>query len=494
MTAFPSTATKLQTAGKALLNGLRRGFALNHLAGALLSATVATSMLIAPSADARLLDQLVAEASRPISNPALDALRSVDVTEKTITVQAGDTLLSLYGRLGINDPEVLKLIRHQPDMRPFVVPQTGQLVSAGLFDDGRVAYLRMYLEGPHDKDNRILEISRNGKQLTASSQPFVFDTVEEMASGKVVGSLERTAEALDIPDNVLEQLRNVWEGSTDPVAQLKRGDFIQVSYERKYADGHFIRNAQLLGVRITHDNKTQEAIWLPELKNFYTPSGESVRQTFIRTPLEVVEVSSEFSPMRRNPVTGRLRPHYGTDFRAPQGTPIYAAANGVVAQVAFQRRGYGRYVKLDHGMNRETVYAHMSAIAKGLTEGQQVKRGQVIGYVGRTGLATGNHLHYELVIDGVQVNPLTADLPDTGNLTSTQLAQLKSISKPMMDRFTMLARGDSGLVNKQQSVVNTAALEDFKSDFSFRSSLPARAMVRTHLAQKRSDASNDNIR
>ena len=88
MTAFPSTATKLQTAGKALLNGLRRGFALNHLASALLSATVATSMLVAPSADARLLDQLVAEASRPISNPALDALRSVDVTEKTITVQA----------------------------------------------------------------------------------------------------------------------------------------------------------------------------------------------------------------------------------------------------------------------------------------------------------------------------------------------------------------------------------------------------------------------
>ncbi len=440
--------------------------------------------LMAPSEAVayRLLDEIVAEQEfHAVSNPALEALRSVDVTERNITVKAGDTLLSLYGRLGLKDPEIIDFIRARHDLRPFVIPQIGQFVSAGVYADGRIAYLRMYLEGPHARDSRVLEILRDGAKIVGSNQPFVFDVIEETASGRFEGSLSVTAEALDIPDNIVAQLDNVWDQGRSPIAKMKKGDLLQVAYERKYADGHFIRNGQLLAVRVVRGQQTAEALWSPEAHNYYTSTGEAVKQTFLRVPLDVKEVSSEFAPMRRHPVTGKLRPHNGTDFRAPKGSRIFAASDGTVTFVGFQRRGYGRYIKIDHGQNRETVYAHLSAFATGLKQGQHVKKGEVIGFVGRSGLATGNHLHYELVVDGVQINPLTADIPDTANLTPFQLARLKTISTPVLDRFTVLAKGGE----QKHPLINTAQVQNEpRADLNFRSSFPARAFIRTRLAQK----------
>ena len=185
-----------------------------------------------------------------------------------------------------------------------------------------------------------------------------------------------------------------------------------------------------------------EAYWFENdsrAGGFYTLAGRASQQTFMRVPLDVKDVSSEFAPLRRHPVTGVVRPHNGTDFRAPSGSRIFAAADGVVTFVGYERKGYGRYVKIDHGLGRTTLYAHMSRITKNLRAGQKVERGDVIGYVGRTGLATGPHLHYELMFDGVQINPRTADLPDTENLTAFQVAQLKTIARPIQARFDLLA-------------------------------------------------------
>lgn len=502
MTATSLFAGQLTDASKTLLGGLRSvvlsaapRFAVRSGLSLALAATLGAGLFTtaAPAHAYRLLDEIVSQKEfRPVSNPALDALRSLDVTERNITVNTGDTLLSLYGRLGINDPEVIDLIRSRRELRPFAMPQPGQFVTAGVYADGHIAYLRMYLEGPHERDSRVIEVVRDGAKLTSSNQPFVFDVIEETASGRYEGSLESTAEALDIPDNVLAQLDNIWESEHSPIAKLRKGDMIQVAYERKYADGHFIRNAQLLAVRLQQGKKVTEALWYPEFKTYYTADGESVKQTFLRVPLDVKEVSSEFAPLRRHPITGKLRPHNGTDFRAPKGSRIFAAADGVVTFVGFQRRGYGRYIKIDHGQNRETVYAHLSAFASGLKNGQTVHKGDVIGFVGRSGLATGNHLHYELIVDGVQVNPLTADLPDTQKLSPYQLARLKTSSQPLLERFAVLAKGNGNA--SRQPLLNTAeGSAGVRSDLSFRSSFPARAVVRTRLAQKNA-AQDDSVR
>ena len=132
-------------------------------------------------------------------------------------------------------------------------------------------------------------------------------------------------------------------------------------------------------------------------------------------------VSSEFAPLRRHPITGVVRPHQGTDFRAPWGATVRAAADGVVV-FAGVGTGYGNYIRLQHGPEYQTVYAHLSSITKGLRKGDTVKYGEIIGKVGQTGLATGPHLHYELKVDGVQINPMTANLPDQPVLTPYQIA------------------------------------------------------------------------
>ena len=162
----------------------------------------------------------------------------------------------------------------------------------------------------------------------------------------------------------------------------------------------------------------------------------------MRVPLEIQEVSSEFAALRRHPVTGVLRPHNGTDFRAPKGSRIFAAADGVVTFVGYERKGYGKYLKLDHGLGRTTLYAHMSKVAP-LKRGMRVQKGDIIGYVGRTGLATGPHLHYELMLNGVQINPRTADLPDTENLSAFQLAQLRTHAEPLQTRFRLMAEEEA---------------------------------------------------
>lgn len=430
----------------------------------------------------RLSHTAVEPVPLPDMTPVLRALHSTaGATPHNLFARNGETLTSLMARLGAADPQAVRFIRTRADLRPIVMPQAGQYISAGVLDDGRLAYLRLYLEGPHRHDSRVIEVSRRGHELIASSDPFPFDIIEESASGAFDGRLDRTAAAMGLPETVAEQLPYVWDGKVNPIRDLKKGDRLRVIYEKKYADGSFVRNGQILAVQVAHDGKTREAFWFTaqtptgrhEHGNFYTLDGESARQTFMRVPLDIQDVSSEFAPLRRHPITGKLRAHNGTDFRAPSGSRIFAAADGTVSFVGYERKGYGRYVKITHGLGRETVYAHMSRITRGLHRGQQVKKGDIIGYVGMTGLATGPHLHYELKFDGVQINPLTTALPDTQTLSAFQLARLKSRAEPLQLRFKSIARHESAGDGDARSLTPSRLTppEGFADSFPKRSRL-----------------------
>ena len=378
---------------------------------------------------------------------ALEALRrGGSVTPKSLTARTGETLGSLLARLEIHDPKAVAYIRSEPRLRPFVLPQPGQYVTAGILPDGRLAYLHLYLEGPHPQDSRRIEVTRAGELFASAEFAVAFDTLEESISGLASNGFKATVDALNIPADIASQLKVVWDGADNPLRSIKKGDALRLIYERKFAGGNFIRNGQLLAVQVVANDEVHEAYWFnndDRVGGFYTLEGRASQQTFIRVPLDVQDVSSEFSPLRRHPVTGVLRPHNGTDFRAPSGSRIFAAADGTISYVGYERKGYGRYVKIDHGLGRTTLYAHMSRITKGLKKGQRVQRGDVIGYVGRSGLATGPHLHYELMFNGVQINPRTADLPDTENLSAFQLAQLKTLAYPIQARFDLLAESEA---------------------------------------------------
>jgi murein DD-endopeptidase MepM/ murein hydrolase activator NlpD len=420
-----------------------------HLAQAVLAAgTIAAGIAVPAAAAPQPANHTSAESlPAPVLTEAMEALRREgEVKPRNFVVRKGETLTSLLARMRIDDDDAVAFIRSTPLLRPLVLPQEGQFVSAGVREGGRLAYLRLYIEGTGEDSGRTIEVSWRGSKFVAEEHPFAFDTIEESVSGAAAGSFERTMRNLEIPDDVAEQLRRVWDPQSGPLANMKRGDSLRIIYERKFADGHFVRDGRLLAAQIVSDDKVSEAYWFSDgdkVSGYYQLDGSSPQQTFMRVPLEVHEVSSEFAALRRHPVTGRLRPHNGTDFRAPAGTRIFAAADGVVTFAGYKRNGYGRYVSIDHGHGITTLYAHMQRIASGLSTGDRVRRGQVIGYVGRSGMATGNHLHYELVRNGVQINPRTADLPDTVSLTPYQTAQLRSAAAPMQTRFDLLAESES---------------------------------------------------
>lgn len=404
----------------------------------------------------------VAVAAPDLSGEIGSLTRLGAYTPKHYETNSGETLFSLFSRLGIRDPQAREYILSQDRLQPFLALQPGQHVTAGVSESGRLEYLRLYLDGPRPSDSRTIEVSRIGRDLIANILPFTFSTMETLISGEARRGLAATARALKIPANVVDQLQEVWDGADDPVRDLAPGSTVRLVYEKKYADGRFVRDGQLLAAQIVDPAGVHEAFWFADgdgAGSFYGLDGRSSSQTFLRVPLDFKDVSSEFAPLRRHPVTGVLRPHNGTDLRAPSGSRILAAADGRVSRVAFEARGYGHYVQIEHGLGRTTLYAHMRRVAKDVRPGAVIKKGDVIGYVGMTGLATGPHLHYELIINGVQINPATTDLPDTENLTAYQLAQLRASAQPFIDRFEEAARAE-GLPSPEALLAQAAEKTD----------------------------------
>ena len=391
-------------------------------------------------------------------------------TPRHYDVGPGDTLISLFAHLGIQDPQALSFFDAAPHLEPFLALQPGQHITAGVADSGELEFLRLYLDGPRQADSRTIEVSRIGRELISDVLPFTFSTMDALVSGEAKNGLNATAKSLNIPESIADQLLTVWDGADDPVAALKPGATLRLVFEKKYADGRFVKDGQLLAAQIVDEAGVHEAFWFsdgPHPGSFYTLDGRSASQTFLRVPLDIKDVSSEFAPLRRHPVTGVLRPHNGTDLRAPQGSRVLAAADGRVTKVAYEAKGYGNYVQIDHGLGRTTLYAHMRRVQKGVRPGVLVKKGQLIGLVGRTGLATGPHLHYELMIDGVQINPATADLPDTENLSAYQLAQLRARALPIQKMFEDAAR-EEGLPSPEKLLAEARAKEEAAAEAAAR--------------------------
>jgi murein DD-endopeptidase MepM/ murein hydrolase activator NlpD len=168
-----------------------------------------------------------------------------------------------------------------------------------------------------------------------------------------------------------------------------------------------------------------------KVKGYYTPEGKGMRKAFLRAPVDFTRVSSNFNPNRLHPVLKTRRPHQGVDYAARTGTPIMAAGDGRVISAGVNG-GYGKAVVLQHGGNVTTLYAHMSRIAPGMRAGRRVSQGEVIGYVGMTGLASGPHLHYEYRVNGVHKNPRTVELPKADPVPAARRAEFAAVTAPLI--------------------------------------------------------------
>ena len=219
-------------------------------------------------------------------------------------------------------------------------------------------------------------------------------------------------------------------------------------YENRFIDGHLVSTGRLLGIELQHGKEVTPLYWFEDGTKgggYYYANGETTEQTFRRYPLNSFRISSPFTTSRRNPVTGRVRAHEGVDLAAPRGTPVYSVSDGIIEAADSSLSGYGNRIDINHGNGYSTRYGHLKGYAKGIRPGVFVKKGQLIGYCGSTGVSTGPHVHFEFHVNGRPVNPVKVAIQTNARIPSRYYAAARP-------RVTALARQ-----MKQLDAVQTAS-------------------------------------
>lgn len=324
-------------------------------------------------------------------------------------VQRGDTVGAVLARLGVEDPQVLAFLRTNDRVRPLQQLRPGRALRAQLDDDGGLRTLR-YLTASGD----MLSVERDGDAFRVALAVAPTEVRLQMRTGRIQSSLFAAADAVGLPDAVTMQLAEMFSGDIDFYHDLRRGDRFSVVYETHFVDGEFLRAGRVVAAEFSNRGNAYRAYrWLaPDgSEGFYTADGKSLRKAFLRSPMEFSRITSGFSFARVHPIFNVSRAHKGVDYAAPTGTPVRTTGDGKVAFAGVQG-GYGNVVVVQHHGAFTTLYAHLSRIAPGLRVGSRVGQGEVIGFVGQTGWATGPHLHYEFRVNNVEQDPQRIALPE----------------------------------------------------------------------------------
>lgn len=350
-------------------------------------------------------------------------------------VQRGDTVAELLQRLNIKDAPASAYLRTAKEAESLRKLSVGREVQAETDASGALIALRYSGE---NGSQIVIEKHNAGFQtrtLPAQLEKRLVARTEEIKS-----SLYAATDAAGIPDAVANQLAEIFGGDIDFHHDLRKGDKFTVLYESIYSNGALISAGRVQAAEFINQNQTYRAIYFQgnaQHGSYYTPEGKSVQKAFLRSPIEFSRVSSGFTSSRFHPVLNKWRAHKGVDFAAPIGTKVRATADGAVSFVGKQG-GYGNVIMINHQGRHETVYGHLSKFAKGLRRGQRVAQGEVIGYVGMTGMTSGPHLHYEFRLDGQQRDPMRIALPDAKPIDSANKTAFQSVANDFLARLELL--------------------------------------------------------
>jgi len=323
-------------------------------------------------------------------------------------VEKGDTVERLLSRLNVEDSDALRFLRADRTAKSIFQLKPGRTVQATTTEDGELLSLRYF-----NQPDSVLSIERNGEKFTASEKRLSETPRLIFKTGVIRNSLFGATDAAGIPDTVASQIAKIFSTDIDFHADLRRGDQFSVVYEVYQEADEPMRPGRVLTAEFINNGTPYRAVYFetsPGRGDYYTPEGKSLRKAFLRSPLEFSRVTSGFTMARFHPILKNWRAHTGVDFAAPIGTRVLATADGIV-QFIGKQNGYGNVVELKHQGEHSTLYAHLSGFASGLHRSTIVHQGEVIGYVGATGLATGPHLHYEFKVAGVHQDPLGAMVP-----------------------------------------------------------------------------------
>lgn len=431
------------SAGKKLLLGSSRKTRIVS-ASALLLALCAFGAAgvapMAPDADDLPIKSITRELQLPQLSEQIAALDEGNqhfINEER--VRSGDTLGTLLDRLGVDDDAAMTFIKSDPIARNIMHLKAGKRVQAQIDENGELNQLSSMVVEGRNGDVRNIVVTRNGDKFSATDTPGVLERHVEMRTGVIRSSLFAATDAAQIPDNVAMQIVDMFSTDIDFGSDLRRGDRFNVVYETFWMNGEYVYSGRVLAGEFMNGPSTYQAVWFDEpgkSGGYYSFDGKSLKKAFLKSPLEFTRISSGFS-MRRHPISGMWKAHKGVDFAAASGTPIRAAGDGTITFVG-QQRGYGNVIMIKHWSNYSTVYGHMSRFAPGIRNGSKVTQGQLIGYVGMTGWATGPHLHYEFRVDNVPRDPLKINIPNAQPLVASQMQRFRSVAADMSHRFTLL--------------------------------------------------------
>ena len=372
-----------------------------------------------------------------IEEPAPEAEEPsyLDLDWKEQRVASGDNLSTLFQRAKLSPLDVYK-VSSSKSGRALRNLYPGETFRFGVNNDGILAELQ-YIKSPLESH---IFTYKNGSYIAEKQlrQPEVLVSYRE---GVIKDSLYMAGKEANLPDKLIMELANIFGWDIDFVFDIRRGDSFSLTYEDRYLEGEKLGTGNIIAASFTNRGKTYQAVRYTNSKgrsNYYTPEGRSMRKAFLRTPLDIFRISSGFNLRRKHPIHKKIKAHRGVDYAAPRGTPVYAAGDGKVIATGYSKPN-GNYVFVQHGQTYTTKYLHLNR--KKVRKGQTVRQRQLIGTVGSTGYATGPHLHYEFLVNGVHRNPRTVKLPQSQPIakaekaaflksTKSSLAQLAEYQRP----------------------------------------------------------------
>ncbi len=344
-------------------------------------------------------------------------------------VEPGDSLARIFAAQGLEPGLLHRIVNSGKQAKSLAKIRPGQTLRFRFDDAGELTALE------HQRSRtEHLRIAVADEEVKTELISKAVDKQIASAAGLIESSLFVDGQKAGLSDAKIMELADIFGWDVDFALELRAGDEFRLVYEEQYLDGEKLRDGPILAAEFTNRGQTFRAVRYESREGevgYYDDTGHSKRRAFLRTPIKFARISSRFNPKRWHPVLKRWRAHRGVDYAAPTGTPIKASGDG---KVIFRgtKSGYGRTVILQHAGKYTTLYAHMSKYSKRARSGARVKQGQIIGYVGKSGLATGPHLHYEFRVNGVHKDPLRVKLPKALALPKKELPAFKAATAGLL--------------------------------------------------------------
>jgi murein DD-endopeptidase MepM/ murein hydrolase activator NlpD len=373
--------------------------------------------------------------SPPELNPAPTLTNATETISHVIA--PGDTLSTIFDEMGLSATLLHQIIHSSKTAKSLTDIRPGEILRVELDQKKNLQSLILERDKVHSLHIQAVDSGFSSSKLTKELEKRTAH-----AQGLIENSLYISAKQAGLPETTIMELAEIFGWDIDFALEIRSGDSFTVIYEEEFLDGEKIRTGPILAAEFINQGRIYRAVRYIDKTgkaDYYTPDGQSMRKAFLRAPVDFRRISSRFTTERWHPVLGKKRPHRGVDYAANTGTPIKAAGDGKIIHRS-RKGGYGRTVIIQHAHGYSTLYAHLSSYARQARLGSQIKQGQIIGYVGQSGLATGPHLHYEFRVNGVHRNPLTVKLPDAEPIAKKFRADFLLQTQPLVTQLDTLNR------------------------------------------------------